>query len=133
MKNFSEKRARVKFRRFFRKLASLDWTDPLNLCLLAAIFVLPFVAKIYFMTGLLLGLLLAITILFLLRKSSARVRRLVKKYPVFFDIVLSSLALLTIGSFFGSGLVLAIGAVCCGLILSWSLPNIKVEPALKVV
>lgn len=108
----------------WQRFLKIDWNNPLNLLILATVVIAPFVAKIYVMTGLLLGLLLTISTLWTLTKCPLWLRKLVVKHHVIADFVLSMVAMIGIGSLFGSGLTLGIGAVICGILLGYCLPYI---------
>ena len=112
----------------YYKLKSLDWKNPRIILTAAAIIILPFVAKIYVMSGMLLGIALAIAVLWVLEKAPNILRRMIVAHPFIADLVLSSAAVMTLGGFFGSGLVLGMGAVFCGIVLSYGLMHIKVDP-----
>jgi hypothetical protein len=127
MESYSFKRFLVKIKRVTRKLKKLDWNNPKVLVAAFGIIVFPFVAHYYAMTGILVGTLLALSVLWLLEKSPETIRSIVKKYPLMADIILSTLAVLLLGGYFGSGLTLGIGAIICGLILSACLPNIPIK------
>lgn len=106
--------------------SSLDWKNPRIILTTIVLVVLPFVAKYYVMAGLLLGLLLSVMVLWLLDKGPLFLRRMCVKYPFFADILLSSLVVTSIGTFFGSGLTLGLGAVFTALILSWALTELNI-------
>lgn len=124
-----EKRILVRGRRLWRKLVRADWSNPLNLLLAATVIVLPFVAKIYVMTGLLLGLLLCISVLWTVDHLPNSIKTKIRDNPIISDAILSTIALFGVGTLFGQGLVLAIGAVFCGIILGWCIPHIKIRTA----
>lgn len=108
----------------WQRFLKIDWNNPLNLLILTTVVIAPFVAKLYVMTGLLLGLLLTISTLWTLTKCPLWVRKQVVKHHVIADFVLSMLAMIGVGSLFGSGLTLGIGAVICGILLGYCLPFI---------
>lgn len=117
-----------KFKEIWLKLLNADWTDPLNLLGLSILVVGFFAAKIYFVTGLLLGLMLTYSIMWTVCKSPLWVRKLIVKFPVASDFILSSLALLGVGSLFGTGLTLGIGAVVSGILFGFCIPSININP-----
>ena len=117
-----------RFKAMFGKLKSINWRDPKIALGLAALLVLPFVAKHYVMTGILIGCLMAMAIVWLIQKGPRFVRFLSQKHPLAADIVFSSIALLMFGSYFGGGLMLGIAAIICALVLSLILPGIEVDP-----
>jgi hypothetical protein len=106
----------------FKKIVNANWNKPKNILLLIAALVAPFAAWQYVATGLVLGLLKALSILFVLDKSPDFIKDLVVKYPLFADVFLTGLTLVVIGGYFGAGLTLGIGAAFAMLILSWALP-----------
>lgn len=111
-------------KKFVENLKALNWKNPRVILTAIALGLIPFVAKYLFFTGLAIGLMLAIAVLWLIDKSPQFVKDLVKQYPLSSDLILSTAAIFTVGTWFGHGLVLGIGAVSCGLFLSWSLPRI---------
>lgn len=117
-----------KIQNMWKKILEADWTDPLNLLGLAIVIVGLFAAKVYFVTGLLLGLLLTYGVMQTVCHCPLWVRRLVVKYPVLSDFILSSLALIGVGSLFGSGLTLGIGAVVSGILFGFCIPSIDISP-----
>lgn len=106
----------------YKKITNANWDDPKNILILIACVILPFVAWYYISTGFVLGLLMSISILWLLEKSPEFVKELVCEYPLAADLILSTLALTSVGGFFGTGLTLGLGAVFATVILSWALP-----------
>jgi hypothetical protein len=105
----------------YKKITDANWDDPKNILILIACVVLPFVAWYYISTGLVLGLCMSISILWLLEKSPVFIKELVVEHPLAADLLLSSFALVSIGGFFGTGLTLGLGAVFSTIILSWAL------------
>lgn len=114
--------------KLYNKLKNLDWKNPRIILTTIAILMFPLVAKYLVLSGLLLGLLLAVAILWLLDKCPNFVRAWCVDYPLISDLALSTLAITTLGGFFGSGLTLGLGAVFCGLFLSWALTEVRVDP-----
>lgn len=104
------------------KIKSANWKNPRNILIVLSCLVLPFVAGHYLYTGLILGLILSVSILWLLEKAPDFIKDLVVKYPLASDLILSSFAVMMIGGYFGSGLVLGLGAAFATVILSWALP-----------
>lgn len=105
----------------YKKITDADWNNPKNILILIACVILPFVAWYYISTGLVLGLCMSISILWLLEKSPVFIKELVVEHPLAADVILSSFALVSIGGFFGTGLTLGLGAVFSTIILSWAL------------
>lgn len=105
----------------YKKITDADWDNPKNILVLIACVILPFVAWYYISTGLVLGLCMSISILWLLEKSPVFIKELVVEHPLAADLLLSSFALVSIGGFFGTGLTLGLGAVFSTIILSWAL------------
>lgn len=106
---------------------NLDWTNPRIVLTGLLMLMLPFVAGYYIVTGLILGMLLAVAMLFLIDKSPRKLKEFCLKYPLISDLFLSSFSVMTLGGYFGSGLTLGLGAVFCAVFLSLSLPHIKLE------
>lgn len=105
----------------YKKITDADWSNPKNILILIACVILPFVAWYYISTGLVLGLCMSISILWLLEKSPVFIKELVVEHPLAADLILSSFALVSVGGFFGTGLTLGLGAVFSTIILSWAL------------
>ena len=118
-------------KKLIKKLKKLNWSNPRIIITVVGLCVLPFVAKHYVSTGLLLGVLLAMIVLWLIEKAPPWMRRLIHKYPLAADLLLSTLAVMLVGSYFGSGLILGLGAVFCALILSWALQCVDIEPEVQ--
>lgn len=110
------------------KLNSIDWSSPKNILLMFSLFIVPFVAGYIVISGLILGVILALGILFLVEKMPNFARELIARHPFAADLLLTSLTVGTVGAWFGSGLTLGFGVAACGLILSWALPLTKYEP-----
>lgn len=70
-----------------------------------------------------MGLLMAISILWLLEKSPVFIKEFVCDYPLMADLLLSTIAVMTVGGYFGTGLTLGLGAIFATVILSWALPS----------
>lgn len=109
-------------------LSTLDWSNPRIILSAIVVLILPFVAKLYILPGILLGLLLSISALWLVEKSPNIIKKMIVKYPFIADLILSAVVISTVGAFFGSGLILGIGAVFCTIILSYALLYVKLEP-----
>jgi hypothetical protein len=107
----------------YKKISNADWSDPKNILILIACVIMPFVAWYYISTGFVMGLMMAISILWLLEKSPVFIKEFVCDYPLAADILLSTLAVMTVGGYFGTGLTLGLGAVFATVILSWALPS----------
>lgn len=114
-------------RDLWTKIQNLDWTSPSVIITALSIGLLPFVARYYVFTGLFLGLILALSVLWPLEKAPNYIKKVIIKYPLSADLVLSTLATITIGGYFGSGLVLGIAAIFCGVVLSYVIPMIKLN------
>ena len=99
-----------------------DYNNPRNILILIAVIIVPFVAGHYLYTGFILGLIMAISMLWLLEKSPVFVKDLIFTYPLASDLILSFLAVFLIGGYFGTGLTLGLGAAFSTVILSWALP-----------
>lgn len=106
-----------------KQLKSLDWGNPRIILIACAIVIFPFAAWYYLSTGLMLGLLKAISILWILEKSPMYIKELVVEYPMASDIILNLLMLMLIGGYFGAGLTLGLGAIFSMVFISWALPN----------
>ena len=106
-----------------KQLKNLDWGNPRIILIACAIVIFPFVAWYYVSTGLILGLLKAISILWILEKSPMYIKELVVEYPMASDIILNLLMLMLIGGYFGAGLTLGLGAIFSMVFISWALPN----------
>jgi hypothetical protein len=106
---------------YWKKFNNVDWSSPKNVLIALACILLPFIAWYYISTGFIVGLLMSVSILWLLEKSPYFIKYLVSKFPFAADLILSSLVVAMFGGFFGSGLTLGIGAVFTAIILSWGL------------
>ena len=104
----------------------INWRDPRHQVALGLLAILPFAAGHYVKMGLFLGLMLCMGILFLLGKLPKKLQKLFKKFGFLADLVLSSLAVASLGGIFGSGLTMAVGALSCAVVLSYSLPRLQV-------
>lgn len=104
-----------------QKFKKINWSNPKNPLILIAVIITPFVAWYYVSTGFVIGLLMAVSILWLLEKSPYCFKYLVASFPLTSDILLSTALIVMFGSYFGSGLTLGIAAVCTAIILSWGL------------
>lgn len=111
----------AKKKTWIESFLDVDWGNPKNILIALAAIIMPFVAWYYVSTAFVIGLLMAVSILWLLDKSPKLVKRLVAKYPLFADIALSTTVVVMFGSYFGSGLTLGLGAVFTAVILSWGL------------
>lgn len=107
--------------KIYNKIKSADYTNPRITLTAIGLVILPFVAWYYISTGFVLGLMLSISILYLVEKSPDFIKQLISEYPLAADIILSTLAVVSIGGYFGSGLVLGLGAVFSTVFLSWAL------------
>lgn len=83
--------------------------------------------KYLVLTGLIIGLCLAVSMLYLVEKSPPSVKKLIAKHPLMADITLSALSVMGIGQFLGTGLTLALGFIFCDLILAMTLHTIVKE------
>ncbi len=118
--------------KFFNWVSKLDYSNPPVILTAIGVILLPFVAKYYVMAGLMLGLVHAIGLLWLVDKMPNSLKRLLHKYPVAADLTLSFGAVYLVGSMFGEGLTLGLGALFCTVIMSLCLPHIRMkdeEPA----
>lgn len=120
-------------RGLWAKLQNLDWSSPSVIIGALSLGLLPFVARYYVFTGLFLGLLLALSVLWPLEKAPNSLKQLVLKYPLTADLVLSTLATILLGGYFGSGLVLGIAATFCGVVLSYLIPMIKLKEPVAII
>ena len=121
------KRVLVRVRKTYRKIRKLDWNDPKNVLMLIGAVMLPIVAQQYVTTGILFGLVMAITVLWIIHKSPVFIKKWIKKHVLLADLILTSATISTMGGYFGHGLILAMSACFCALFLSWALPNIPIQ------
>ncbi len=105
------------------RMKNLDWGNPRIILIACAVVIFPFAAWYYISTGLVLGLLKAISILWILEKSPMYIKELVVEYPMASDIILNLLMLMLIGGYFGAGLTLGLGAIFSMVFISWALPS----------
>lgn len=116
-----------KIKKLASYLANLDWSNPRIFLTAIAFGILPFIMKYLVLTGLIIGLCLAVSMLYLVEKSPVAIKRLIAKYPLLADIVLSTISVIGIGQFLGTGLTLALGFIFCDLILAMTLHTIVKE------
>lgn len=114
----------TKIKSLFVKILSLDFRNPAVFLTAIALGILPFILKYLVLTGLLIGLCLAISIILLVQRSPLWLKKLIHKYPLVSDLVLSTIAVAGIGSYLGSGLTLGLGFIFCDIILSLTLHTI---------
>ena len=107
------------------KLKNINWTSPITILMLVLLVSLPIVAGFYMQVGAVLGIVESLAILILLDKAPRWLQALVAKHPFAADLLLSALATVGLSSLYGHGLVIAIAAITCALILSWALPRAK--------
>ena len=112
----------------YRWIVTRDYSNPPVFLTAVACVLLPFVAKYYVMAGLMLGLVHAVGLLWVIEKCPNSVKRKLQEYPVASDLILSFGAVYLVGSMFGEGLTLGLGALFCTLIMSMSLPHVKMNP-----
>ncbi|RMH16247.1 MAG: hypothetical protein D6698_09990 [Gammaproteobacteria bacterium] len=86
-----------------------------------------FAGGIYVRMGLFVGMAMTLSIIVLLNKMPLFLRRRVVNHPFASDLVLSSLATATVGSYLGGGLTLGVAAIVCAVALSLFLPFLDVE------
>lgn len=122
MKNQTTERVFKHFTKLFDSIKNANWKNPRNILLAVSFLILPFVAGHYLYTGLILGLIMSVSVLWLLEKAPNSIKNLIIKYPLASDLILSSFAVMVIGGYFGSGLTLGLGAAFATVILSWALP-----------
>ena len=123
----NKQNAQGKISVFYNWVITRDYTNPTVILSTAAILLLPMVAKYLVLTGLLLGIIHALGLLLLIDKCPNKVKSLIQKYPVAADLVLSFGAVYLVGSMFGEGLTLGLGALFCTLILSLAIPHLKMN------
>ena len=116
-----------KLEKAYKWAISLDYSNPAILLTAIAVILLPFVAKLYVMTGLMLGVIHAVGILWILEKCPNNFKRVLQKHPLAADIGLSFGAVYLVGGMFGHGLTLGLGALFCTVIMSLCLPHIKMK------
>lgn len=116
-----------KFMRAYKWVVTRDYTNPAIALTAIAAIMLPFVAKLYVMTGLMLGLVHAVGILWLLEKCPNSLKRKLLDHPLIADVALSFGAVYLVGGMFGHGLTLGLGALFCTVIMSLCLPHIKMN------
>lgn len=114
----------TKLKKLFANLLKLDFSNPAVFLTAIALCIIPFILKYLVLTGLLIGLCLAISIILLVQRSPLWLKKLINKYPLVSDLTLSTVAVAGIGSYLGSGLTLGLGFIFCDIILSLTLHSI---------
>lgn len=109
------------------KIKNLDWYNPRVILTAACAVVLPFAAEIYLKIGVFMGLLMCVSILWLVDKLPQCLRRQIRKHPLLADAVLSVFAISAVAGIFGTGLTLGIAAVFAATVLSWALPRVALQ------
>jgi hypothetical protein len=112
---------RVKY--WYNWAKNRDWSNPRVILTLIACIVIPFAAWQYVATGLVLGLIKAISVLWIIEKAPLYIKELIVEHPLITDITLNALLLIVFGGYFGSGLMLGFAAVFSMMFVSWSLPE----------
>lgn len=108
---------------WYKWIKNRDWNNPRVILIAIACVVFPFTAWYYVSTGLILGLLKAISILWMIEKAPLYIKELIVEYPLISDIVLNLAMLMLIGGYFGAGLTLGLGAIFSMIFISWALPE----------
>ena len=122
-----------KLKKAYNWVANLDWKNPRVILSAVALCIFPLIAKYLVLTGLVIGICLAISVLLLVEKSPRGFKRWVHKNPLVADLVLSTFAVVSIGSFLGTGMTLALGFIFLDLTLAMTLPYATQEAMLEPV
>lgn len=109
------------FKKTIQRVRNADYSNPRNMLLFLGLLAFPFIAWYYFSTGIVVGIMMSIAILWLVEKSPWPIRYLIAKFPLTSDVILSTTVVVMFGKYFGNGLILGISALCAALILSWAL------------
>jgi len=117
-----------KLTKAYKWVITRDYTNPAVCMTAIAAILLPFVAKLYVMTGLMLGIIHAVGILWVLEKCPNKFKEKLQEHPLISDVALSFGAVYLVGGMFGHGLTLGLGALFCTVIMSLCLPHIKMNP-----
>lgn len=120
-------RIQVRLRKYIRKLLKIDWSNPKNVLIACLIVVAPFALSQYLYIGIVVGVMMALSALWMFEKLPLAVKKLCHKYPLVSDISLTTIVVVGVGKMFGAGLTLAISAMVCELILNVSIPLMKVS------
>jgi len=107
------------------KLKNINWTSPVTILVVLLIILTPLIAGFYMQVGAILGIVESLAILILVQKAPGWLQNQIAKHPFAADLLLSALATIGLSSLYGHGLILAISAVVCAVILSISLPRTK--------
>lgn len=116
-----------KLKQLYSWIMSLDYKNPRIVLTAIAIIILPFMARQIVLTAILLGILMAISILWLIERMPNSIRKLIVNNPLAADLILTVFAVAGMSTLFGPGLTLALAAVICDFILSCVTHHIKVD------
>lgn len=116
-----------KLKALYQKILSLDYSNPRILLMAIAFCILPFIAKYLVLTGLVIGICLAVSVLFIVEKAPVAFKRWIHRNPLYSDLILSTFAVISIGSFLGTGLTLALGFIFLDILLALCLPAMTDE------
>jgi len=105
-----------------KKLKRVQWSAPSVILTLITIGMGIYTGGHFMKMGIFLGCAMALSAIVLLAKAPGFIQNWVYGHPFGADVILSGLATMMVAGFVGTGLTLGIGAVTCGLFLSWAIP-----------
>lgn len=113
-----------KLHKLYDWACNLDWSSPKVILSAIALGIVPFVATYFVLTGMVIAMCLAISILFMVEKFPQPVKDWIHAHPLISDATLSAISVFGISTFFGSGagLTLALGFIFLDVILAVTLP-----------
>jgi len=110
-------------------LINLDYSKPRVILSCIAVAILPFTASYILLPAAIIGILLSVSVLFLIEKLPNRLKKVIHDNPLVSDLVISGLATAGLGTFLGTGLVLGLGFIITDVILSVCLPYATIVAA----
>lgn len=111
-----------KLQQAFQWVMNLDWKDPKVILSAVAVVILPFIAKYLVLTAIVIALCLGISMLFVVEKLPQPLKNWIHAHPLLADLSIGFIAVLSISTFFTSGLTLALGMIFLDVLLALTLP-----------
>ena len=112
------------FKDYYKKV---NFKDPIVQILIALVLIAPFAVAIYLKIGVVLGLLMSLSILILYSKLPKFLLKFLRKVPLLSDLLMTVALTVSVSTFYGEGLTLAIAAISCDLILAYASPKVIIH------